>query len=1006
MSALKRLGFGLTVALLVLAGAQAAFAAWSKTANASGYGKALSMPTGNTPTASSSGTSVTVSWAQSTFSGGTPVAGYLVKRYGATTGVLQTIGSACSGTISGLSCTETNVPVGSWKYTVTPKQNSWTGTEGTKSSAVSVTAALTAASLTTNHPAAASSMTTASISPATSVVFAWVTYVNTSGTPPTVSSISGLSCTWATVGNVLSVNGNRRLSLWNGTGCSGSGTVTITPSATPTSANAYDLIEYTGGINPTTPYVSTNVKTGASTASAMSLTVTPNALGSTSNAFVVGLNHAKNEDVTKSHASSVEINDDNLSSAVGIETNGFVGWASGVMGGSWSTNTGAQATIVGVEIQAAVAPTAPTISSAPSNPTNQTSASFSFTGQAGVTFQCELDAGGYSTCTSPQAYAGLSEGSHTFQVFAKNSAGSESSITSSTWTIDTTAPPTPSITSAPASLTNSTNASFSFTDTEGGVTFQCQLDAGGYSSCTSPKAYSSLTDGSHTFSVKAVDAATNQSSAATSTWTVDATAPPTPSITSAPTSPTTATNASFSFTDTEGGVTFQCQLDAGGYSSCTSPKSYGSLAEGSHTFSVRAVDAATNNSAAATSTWIVDLTNPTTAITFPVSSSTYATSVSGSYELGCGTATAYDVCGTSSDANGVSSVRVSIRQGSGNYWNGSSFASSTEVLIGASGTTSWSYVFNSFPAEGAYTLRAVATDAAGNTSSASTTFSIDNTAPAVAITFPVNGSTYGASAYNAGCATSGLCGTSSDAVAVSSVKVSILQVSAAKYYNGSTWTSTTETQLTAAGTTSWSYALASSAYPADGSYTVKAYATDSAGNVTSATSTFTRDTTGPTGTDVQTTNKAGGTAGKAEQGDTITFTFSEAINPGSILSGWNGSSTPVWVRITDGGVGNDTVTIRDSGNANQLPLGSVNLGRIDYVTATSDFGGAGVNAGAMVMSGNTITITLGKAPTSGVLLAVSTGAMVWTPSTTAIDLSGNACSTTNATETGTSDTDF
>jgi hypothetical protein len=380
--------------------------------------------------------------------------------------------------------------------------------------------------------------------------------------------------------------------------------------------------------------------------------------------------------------------------------------------------------------------------------------------------------------------------------------------------------------------------------------------------------------------------------------------------------------------------------------------------------------------------------------------------VSGSYELGCGTATTYDVCGTSSDANGVSSVQVSIRQGSGNYWNGSSFASATEVLVAASGTTSWSYVFNSFPAEGAYTLRALATDAAGNTSSASTTFSIDNTAPAVAITFPVNGSTYTANAYNTGCATSGLCGTSSDAVTVSSVKVSILQVSTAKYYNGSNWTSSTETQLTAAGTTNWSYAIASSVYPADGSFTVKAYATDSAGNVTTATSTFTRDTTAPTGTDVQTANKAGGTAGKAEQGDTITYTFSEAIGPGSILSGWNGSSTPVWVRITDGGVGNDTVTVRDSGNANQLPLGSVNLGRIDYVTATSDFGGSGVNAGAMVMSGNTITITLGKAPLTGVFTAVSTGAMVWTPSASATDLAGNACSTTNATETGTSDTDF
>jgi hypothetical protein len=453
-------------------------------------------------------------------------------------------------------------------------------------------------------------------------------------------------------------------------------------------------------------------------------------------------------------------------------------------------------------------------------------------------------------------------------------------------------------------------------------------------------------------------------------------------------------------------VTFQCQLDVGGYSSCTSPKSYSSLAEGSHTFSVKAVDAATNSSAAATSTWTVDLTNPATAITFPVSSSTYATSVSGSYELGCGTATTYDVCGTSSDANGVSSVQVSIRQGSGNYWNGSSFASSTEVLIGASGTTSWSYVFNSFPAEGAYTLRALATDAAGNTSSASTTFSIDNTAPTVAITFPVNGSTYTANTYNTGCATSGVCGTSSDAVTVSSVKVSILQVSAGKSYNGSNWTSSTEVQLTATGTTNWSYAIASSVYPADGSYTVKAYATDSAGNVTTATSTFTRDTTAPTGTDVQSANKAGGTAGRAEQGDTITYTFSEAISPGSILSGWNGTSTPVYVRITNGGASNDTLTILDSSDTTQLPLGSLNLGRTDYVTTTSDFGGSGANAGSMVMSGNTIIITVGKAPASGVTTAAGTGIMIWTPSASATDLAGNACSTTNATETGTSDTDF
>ena len=43
---------------------------------------------------------------------------------------------------------------------------------------------------------------------------------------------------------------------------------------------------------------------------------------------------------------------------------------------------------------------------------------------------------------------------------------------------------------------------------------------------------------------------------------------------------------------------------------------------------------------------------------------------------------------------------------------------------------------------------------------------------------------------------------------------------------------------------------------------------------------------------------------------------------------------------------------------------------------------------------------------SGVSTAAGIGAFIWTPSATATDLVGNACSTTNATETGTSDIDF
>jgi hypothetical protein len=67
----------------------------------------------------------------------------------------------------------------------------------------------------------------------------------------------------------------------------------------------------------------------------------------------------------------------------------------------------------------------------------------------------------------------------------------------------------------------STSASFAFTSSEANSTFQCSLDGAARAACTSPRTYSALSTGSHTFSVWATDAAGNtDATAATQTWSV------------------------------------------------------------------------------------------------------------------------------------------------------------------------------------------------------------------------------------------------------------------------------------------------------------------------------------------------------------------------------------------------------------------------------------------------------------------------------------------------------
>ena len=116
--------------MAALAGPGSAGASWNAGGGGDSYAVARSLGAGSAPTTSVSGRNVTVNW--SATGGNVPVAGYVVRRY-SSGGIEQTVGAACSGTIAGTSCTESSVPSGNWRYTVTPARQNWRGAESPQS---------------------------------------------------------------------------------------------------------------------------------------------------------------------------------------------------------------------------------------------------------------------------------------------------------------------------------------------------------------------------------------------------------------------------------------------------------------------------------------------------------------------------------------------------------------------------------------------------------------------------------------------------------------------------------------------------------------------------------------------------------------------------------------------------------------------------------------------------------------------------------------------------------
>ena len=128
-----------TGAFAMLPGPGVAYAAFSAVASGLSAAQAQAIPISAAPNAVAVGREVTVSWQQTTLSGGTPAQTYTVRRYD-TSGVLQTIAPDCV-VVAATTCTEHGVPFGVWQYSTQARQASWTGSESTKGASITVSTA-------------------------------------------------------------------------------------------------------------------------------------------------------------------------------------------------------------------------------------------------------------------------------------------------------------------------------------------------------------------------------------------------------------------------------------------------------------------------------------------------------------------------------------------------------------------------------------------------------------------------------------------------------------------------------------------------------------------------------------------------------------------------------------------------------------------------------------------------------------------------------------------------
>jgi hypothetical protein len=397
-------------------------------------------------------------------------------------------------------------------------------------------------------------------------------------------------------------------------------------------------------------------------------------------------------------------------------------------------------------------------------------------------------------------------------------------------------PPAVSITSGPSGVVASSSASFGLSVDDPDATVECSLDGGGFSGCSSSVSYSGLSDGSHTFTVRATNASSETGSDSRS-WTVDTTGPALQlanhvESVNAVTPPVPVTYTAGA-TDPHGPVAVSC-----------TPPSGSSFPYGATTVSCTATDGLGNSSSGSFTVTVQDVTAPvlttpgnvtrsvngvlSAVVTFTVTADegtpTCSPASGSSFPLGATTVvcTATDVSGNTGSASFTVAVSdttpptLTLPGTITRTVNAAAGAVVTFTATAADGPTPLTPTCtppsgSTFPL-GTTSVTCSATDAAGNTASGSFTVVVsDVTAPTVAITSGPTGTVGSSSATFSFTTNEGTFTCSLDGEAF-----------------GGCSSPATVTGL------------------ADGSHTFRVRATDLAGNVATAARTWSVDTTPPT----------------------------------------------------------------------------------------------------------------------------------------------------------------